>query len=64
MDGRRIFDQVIIDIEVTPGNQAPTDILISNLSVTENAPNDMPASDEETPMPPELLSELRELGLL
>ena len=40
MDGRRIFDQVIIDIEVTPGNQAPTDILISNLSVTENAPND------------------------
>ena len=31
---------------------------------TENAPDDMPVSDEETPMPPELLSELRELGLL
>ena len=31
---------------------------------TENAPEDMPVSDEETPMPPELISELRELGLL
>ena len=31
---------------------------------TENAPDDMPVSDEETPMPPELLSELRELGLV
>ncbi|MEC7245674.1 MAG: DUF1489 domain-containing protein [Pseudomonadota bacterium] len=31
---------------------------------TEDAPDDMPVSDEETPMPPELLSELRELGLL
>ena len=31
---------------------------------TENAPDDMPVGDEETPMPPELLSELRELGLL
>ena len=31
---------------------------------TENAPDDMPVSDEDTPMPPELLSELRELGLL
>ncbi len=31
---------------------------------TENAPDDMPVSNQETPMPPEMLSELRELGLL
>ena len=29
-----------------------------------DAPEDMPVCDEETPMPPELVSELRELGLL
>ena len=31
---------------------------------TEDAPEDMPVRDEETPMPPELLLERRELGLL
>ena len=31
---------------------------------TADAPDDMPVCDGETPMPPELLSELRELGLL
>jgi len=31
---------------------------------TADAPADMPFSDGETPMPPELVSELRELGLL
>ena len=31
---------------------------------TAEAPEDMPISDGETPMPPELVSELRELGLL
>ena len=29
-----------------------------------DAPEDMPHSDDETPMPAELASELRELGLL
>ena len=29
-----------------------------------DAPGDMPVRDGETPMPPELVSELRELGLL
>ena len=31
---------------------------------TVDAPDDMPVSDGETPMPSELISELRELGLL
>ena len=31
---------------------------------TADAPSDMPVCDGETPMPPELVSELRELGLL
>ena len=30
----------------------------------EDAPQDLPQSDDEAPMPPELASELRELGLL